>query len=91
MSPAENPEITQLLKAWAAGDEAAHQRLIPLIYGDLRAVAGRVRYRSGAARGSIEDTLQTSGLPCGFERFEILSQNSRDLQVWNGGLAGLHQ
>jgi len=33
------PEITQLLQAWGGGDERALQKLIPLVYDDLRRVA----------------------------------------------------
>jgi RNA polymerase sigma factor (TIGR02999 family) len=34
-------EITSLLKAWSRGDEAALDRLTPLVYGHLRAQAHR--------------------------------------------------
>ena len=33
---------TGLLRAWAAGDGSAYERLLPLVYGPLREVAGRV-------------------------------------------------
>jgi len=48
--------ITQLLAAWRAGDPAAADRLMPLVYGELRAIA-RNRRRS---RG--DQTLQTTAL-----------------------------
>jgi len=35
-------EITQLLKGWHAGDEAALDRLTPLVYDQLRKLAGRM-------------------------------------------------
>ena len=50
-------KITRLLKAWAGGDQAAQQELIPLVYDELRELASR--YRRKAAAG---DTLQTTAL-----------------------------
>jgi len=50
-------EITQLLKAWSAGDSAAQERLIPLVYKELRHLASRYRYKSGGG-----ETLQTTAL-----------------------------
>ena len=38
MKPAPN-EITQLLKDWSSGDQAALDRLMPLVYGELHALA----------------------------------------------------
>jgi RNA polymerase sigma-70 factor, ECF subfamily len=34
-------ETTQLLKAWAAGDQRALETLIPRVYRELRRLAGR--------------------------------------------------
>lgn len=34
-------EVTQLLNLWSAGDAQALEKLIPLIYGELRRIAGR--------------------------------------------------
>jgi RNA polymerase sigma factor (TIGR02999 family) len=50
-------DITELLIAHGAGDAAALDRLVPLVYGDLRRVAGAQlrRHRPG-------DTLNTTGL-----------------------------
>ena len=44
-----NADITLLVGAWAAGDVAARDRLIPLVYGELRGLAGGYlrRERSG--------------------------------------------
>ncbi len=39
--------ITELLKEWSRGDPTALDRLIPLIYRDLRAMAGRHLRREG--------------------------------------------
>jgi len=50
-------EITQLLAAWSAGDEAALQQLVPRIYGELRGLAGHLfRNQPGSA------TLQPTAL-----------------------------
>jgi len=41
----ESSEVTALLKAWRGGDESALERLLPLVYGHLRAEARRyIRY-----------------------------------------------
>src|SRR5580698_2236669 len=40
MEPTPN-EITQLLKAWGGGDKTALDKLMPLVYNDLRRVARR--------------------------------------------------
>ena len=32
-------EVTQLLKDWGAGDRSALDRLMPLVYGELRRLA----------------------------------------------------
>jgi hypothetical protein len=34
-------DITQMLKAWTAGDEQALEKLTPLVYGELHRVAQR--------------------------------------------------
>jgi RNA polymerase sigma factor (TIGR02999 family) len=47
-------ELTELLRAYAAGDAAAFDRLVPLVYDDLRRVA-RGQLRKGG-RGSLLDT-----------------------------------
>src|SRR5262249_39619456 len=41
----ESSEVTGLLKAWRGGDQHALERLMPLVYGHLRAQARRyIRY-----------------------------------------------
>ena len=64
MEPQEAPggstttgEVTRLLRAYAAGDAAAFDRLFPLVYDELRRIARR-HLRHGA-RGY---TLDTTGL-----------------------------
>jgi RNA polymerase sigma factor (TIGR02999 family) len=52
-----SPAVTTLLRAWAQGDEAAGERLFPILYGELRRQAGR--YMRRERRGH---TLQPSGL-----------------------------
>jgi len=51
MSPAQIPlpDATRLLQAWAQGDQAAFEELIPLVYDELRRLAQRElrRERSG--------------------------------------------
>ena len=51
-------DITLLLKAWSDGDSTAQEKLIVLIYKELRHLARRYRRRSGAG-----DTLQTTASP----------------------------
>ena len=50
-------EVTVLLKAWAEGDYSALERLVPLIYADLRRIAGRqMRHEA------VGQTLQATAL-----------------------------
>jgi RNA polymerase sigma-70 factor, ECF subfamily len=50
-------EVTELLKAWTAGDERALEKLTPLVYGQLHQVAQRCM--AGERAGH---TLQTTAL-----------------------------
>src|SRR3989449_5951092 len=50
-------EVTQLLVAWGDGDRAALDKLMPLVYEELRRLAHQ--YMSGEAPGH---TLQTTAL-----------------------------
>lgn len=50
-------EVTQLLKAWSQGDQVAFERLMPLVYEELRRVARRYIGRERAGH-----TLQTTAL-----------------------------
>ena len=52
-----DPDVTNLLVEWRRGDEAALERLIPIVYEELRRVA-RARLRG---EGS-DHTLQTTAL-----------------------------
>ena len=55
--PADAQEVTQLLADWSQGDQAALQKLTPLVYGELRRLAHR--YMEGQHSGH---TLQTTAL-----------------------------
>ncbi len=57
MSDSECPETTQLLRAWANGDQAALERLTPRVYGELRRIAGHFMQDERPGR-----TLQTTAL-----------------------------
>jgi RNA polymerase sigma-70 factor (ECF subfamily) len=57
MSAAARNEVTELLRAWSAGEEAALEKLMPLVYAELRRLAHR--YMRGEHLGH---TLQTSAL-----------------------------
>jgi len=50
-------EITRLLQAWGDGDERALERLMPLVYEELRQAAHRYM-----AREAPDHTLQTTAL-----------------------------
>jgi RNA polymerase sigma factor (TIGR02999 family) len=50
-------EVTELLGAWSAGDPSAFDRLLPLIYRELHAIASRARRRESPGA-----TLQTTAL-----------------------------
>jgi RNA polymerase sigma factor (TIGR02999 family) len=54
---AEPREVTQLLLAWNGGDESALERLVPLVYDELRRLA-----RRQLARERPDHTLQTTDL-----------------------------
>lgn len=55
--PAGVPPITELLNSWAAGDATALDRLMPLVYDELRRTAKRYMRRERAG-----NTLQTTAL-----------------------------
>jgi RNA polymerase sigma factor (TIGR02999 family) len=49
--------VAQLLQAWSSGDEAALERLVPLVYRDLH-----LRARRCMAGERVEHSLQTTAL-----------------------------
>ena len=55
--PTTSHEVTQLLIEWGNGDQAALDRLMPLVYGELRQMARRYM-----ARQNPGHTLQTTAL-----------------------------
>jgi RNA polymerase sigma-70 factor (ECF subfamily) len=55
--PAAPPEVTQLLLAWSDGDQAALERLMPLVEAELRRLASA--YMARERRGHV---LQTTAL-----------------------------
>jgi len=57
MSQASAHEITELLAAWGRGDESALERLMPLVYDELRRLAHRYMNRERPGH-----TLQTTAL-----------------------------
>jgi RNA polymerase sigma-70 factor, ECF subfamily len=57
MKDAESSETTQLLRAWAGGDQAALGRLTPRVYEELRRIAGRCMQNERPGR-----TVQTTAL-----------------------------
>jgi RNA polymerase sigma factor (TIGR02999 family) len=50
-------EVTALLNQWASGDQAAGDKALPLVYGELRRIARRSMNRQGPSH-----TLQTTAL-----------------------------
>lgn len=56
-SPPGAGEVTALLEAWSAGDRSALERLLPIVYGELRRIAARARRREPPGQ-----TLQTTAL-----------------------------
>jgi RNA polymerase sigma-70 factor (ECF subfamily) len=52
----ESQEVVQLLDQWRGGDESAYDRLIPLVYSDLRRLA-RGQLRREPAGHSLQPTL----------------------------------
>jgi RNA polymerase sigma factor (TIGR02999 family) len=51
------PTVTELLRAWGAGDTGASEALVPLVYGELRRQARRALRREGEGH-----TLQATAL-----------------------------
>src|SRR5437764_2915532 len=55
--PQPSPNVTELLRAWSAGDKAALDQLIPVVYDELRRQASRYLRRELPGH-----TLQTTAL-----------------------------
>ncbi len=57
MGAHDSEDITELLEAWGEGDQLAFERLVPLVYAELRRMARRHMYRE--SEGHL---LQTTAL-----------------------------
>ena len=57
MTETTDAEITKLLQDWSDGDSSALEKLIPLVFNDLREIAGRLFRRESEAH-----TLQPTAL-----------------------------
>jgi RNA polymerase sigma factor (TIGR02999 family) len=57
MSPGSESDVTRLLADWGHGDERALEELMPLVYGELRRLAG-----SYLRRERLDHTLQSTAL-----------------------------
>lgn len=68
-------ELTGLLNAWSEGDRESLERLVPLVYGELKALA-----RSQLRKERLQRTLQTTELV--HEAFLRLSQHP--VSHWKG-------
>jgi RNA polymerase sigma factor (TIGR02999 family) len=56
-TPDRVPDVTQLLRAWQAGDRGALDRLVPLVYDELHRIAARFMARESRGR-----TIQPTAL-----------------------------
>jgi RNA polymerase sigma factor (TIGR02999 family) len=56
-APEANGVVTELLRSWSGGDSEALQRLVPLVYADLRQIAARHMRRERHGH-----TLEVTGL-----------------------------
>jgi RNA polymerase sigma factor (TIGR02999 family) len=57
MAPGSAPDVTQLLANWSQGDQGALDKLMPLVYGELRRLAS-----SHLRRERSNHTLQSTAL-----------------------------
>jgi len=57
MSAGSAPDVTQLLANWSQGDQSALEQLMPLVYGELRRLAGAYLRRERS-----NHTLQSTAL-----------------------------
>lgn len=57
MLPASSSQVTELLLQWSNGDTTAREKLIPLVYDELRRIAHRVLSQQGR-----DHTLQSTAL-----------------------------
>lgn len=57
MLPASSSQVTELLLQWSNGDTTAREKLIPLVYDELRRIAHRILSQQGR-----DHTLQSTAL-----------------------------
>jgi RNA polymerase sigma-70 factor, ECF subfamily len=57
LAGAKEQDITELLAAWGGGDQSAFERLVPLVYSELKRIARRHMYREAPGH-----PLQTTAL-----------------------------
>lgn len=57
MDSTANPDVTQLLREWSAGDVSALNRLLPIVHAELQSIA-----RRNLHRGSGNETLTPTAL-----------------------------
>ena len=53
-------DVTQLLRQWSEGDQEALNRLVPLVYGELRRLAHQRLRRESGEREQPERRVMTS-------------------------------
>src|SRR5688572_17156675 len=70
----EHESITQLLTDWRAGDEAALERLTPLVYAELRRLAQRL-FRSEAPGHTLQPTALVNEAFEGLVRMDVSWQD----------------
>lgn len=56
-NPHPDNDLTQILQQWRSGDADALERLMPIVYGELKRIASRHMHRE-----RVEHTLQTTAL-----------------------------
>lgn len=94
MTPADHPQVTRLLRDWQDGDPEALEHLLPLVYDELRSLAGRHlgRERPGhtlSATGLVHEAylnLAAGSTPDLNDRvhfFAIASRVMRRVLVWH--------
>ena len=72
---AATPEVTELLLRWSKGDSAARERLVPLVYNELRRIA-----RQFLSECNHDQTLQSTALV----HEAYLRLVNRDSVRWDG-------
>ena len=60
-----DPDITRLLRAWGAGDQAALDKLTPLVYQELRRIARGHMRRENPGHNTLQTTALVNDVPNG--------------------------